>query len=535
MISQRSQTIVSVDENRENITIYSVEDKSLNAAQSMIVQSIHDVHLARRRHFYSFASPPIPSDTLLSVPAYGFVPYVGPTPLPWLADPGPSASLFRIARQDIVGAAEKAFSNVMQDDPDMPNLRSLQTAETYDSTRASSTKDDAFAHLQEQLHIPEDSPGSFSYTAEFGHLLFDNQKQAGSSRVLSLIAPPLPGIWPLEHSLEWLRKGLEGEEAIHSKPSFCPVIPPLAANMDSGLVPSSTSYNLTAEADLSPAEKLQRRLDYWAEQLQQLGVPLRSNSRHQLADIVDVDASSYSEDLLITFAGDRADLAIQLRVKTEGEQEEAGLTLHKAQWVQKANADVLVPESGIDMRLGVAHNEHLSEETILADEGLQRYLEELKAIPVTASVEDSELEEQSAVPPQTAIVQGRKVFMVGARRVCRWEWQLFEDEAVQFKGKLVMEKAIQDDLEDNVSTFKVSRLVGACSRSSALTRVPFDRSSSTKYQMHNWRWTSGGKRVSLKRQRAQRAKWAQRKLQSARKRRAMPPLSHHQRSGPSGE
>lgn len=447
-ISQRSQTIVSIDENGENITIYSVEDASLNTAQSLLVQSIHDDQLLPDRQFFSYASPPIPSDTLVSVPTYGFVPYVGPTPVPWLADPGPNASLFRIARQDIVGADEQVFSNAMQDNPDKPNLRSLQTAETYDSTRAATLKDDAFVQLRDRLNLSKDSSGSCSYTAEFGHLLFDNQSQSGSSRVLNLITPPLPGIWPLEHSLEWLRKD-------SAKPSFCAIIPPIALSLDAGLVPSTSTYNsLISDSDASPSEKLRRRLDYWAETLQQFGLPVRSNARHQLADIVDVNASSYSDDLLITFAGDRADLAITLRVNTE--EGEGGMAFHAAQWIKKATADVLVPESGVDMRLGVAHQEQLMEEVLAADEGLQRYLTEQKAIPPTL-FEHPEVEERAAIVPQTAIVQGQKVFLISARRVCRWEWQLFEDKAAQYKGKLVMEKAVQNEAKDNFSTFKVSR------------------------------------------------------------------------------
>lgn len=456
LISQRSQTVVSLDDEGQNVNIYSVEDASLNAAQSMLVQSAYDDHLSRRRQFYSYASPPIPFDLQVSLPTYGFVPVVGPTPLPWLVDPGHNASLFRLTRQDIVGADDIAFGNTMQDNPDAPSLRSIKTAETYGMTKAATTKEDAFDQLQKQLYILEDSTGTYSYTAEFGHLLFDNNEHAGSPKAMNLVTPPLGGTWPLEHGLEWLRKAVYGDELASSSPSFCSIIPPLAANMDAGRVPSASSYSfdMTSDADVSPQEKHNRKMEYWAEHLQLLGVPLRSNAKHQLIDIVDVDSASFSDDFLITFAGDKADLNIQLRVDTtEGQGE---MVFRGAQWVQRATGDVLVPESSVDLRLGVAYKEPVSEEVLREDDGLQRYLAEQKGYSAEYS-ENTEVEERAAVLPQTAEVQGRKVFLISAKRVCRWEWELFDDRLAHFKGKLVMQKAIQDDNRDNASTFKVSR------------------------------------------------------------------------------
>lgn len=464
-ISRLSRSIVSLDDKGANVTIHSVDDASLEAAQSLLVQSLHDDQQSQKRQMYSYASPPIPSDTFVSIPTYGFIPCVGSSPVSWLFDPGLTTSLFRITRQDIIDADEQAFSE--QDNLDKPFLRSLNSIETYDSSRSTSLSDNIFVQLQDRAQIQNKSSGSWTFTAEFGHLLFNNHDQASESKVLSLITPPVAGTWPLEHGLEWLRNSIQRD--VLAAPSFNSCLPPLAANLDAGTVPSQGSTQPSkdgndADADEDSGERIIRTNQHWSESLRQFGFHLQTNKLHKLYKIVDLETPRFVEDLVITFTGSKADLQIRLRETMEEDRlDSTGLIVDEAKWVQRINADVLVPESSVDVRLGVVHSKSVEESALMKDAGLKQYLEEQREsnsnkILSTNSEESIDVEERPVALPRTAVVEDEKLFLISARRICRWEWDILDKKVASFQAKLVLERGAQDDAGENRSAFKVSSL-----------------------------------------------------------------------------
>lgn len=202
LMSQISQTIVSLDKTGQNVTIYSVNEAALATAETMLSQYLHDTQMTQQRQYHSYASS---SDRQLNeeVPlsdgkvTYAFVPHVGPSPLPWQSDPGTQGSLFRIAQQNEFSPSESVFAKKKKGTAHQTMLQRVDAKE-------SSSDRDLFSVLKSEVSDNETPSGTWSYTADFGHLLFDNHNRASSSRVLSLVYPPLEGSWPLETGLEWL-------------------------------------------------------------------------------------------------------------------------------------------------------------------------------------------------------------------------------------------------------------------------------------------------------------------------------------------
>lgn len=455
-ISRLSRSIVSLDDQGSNVTIYSVDDASLEAAQSLLVQSLHDDRQAYKRQIYSYASAPIPSDTFASVPTYGFIPYVASSPISWLFSPGPTTNLFRIARQDVINADEKVFSE--EDDLDKPSLKSLKSIETYDKAKAASLNDNVFALLQDKVQIQNKSSGSWTFTAEFGHLLFNNHDQASESKVLSLITPPVPGTWPLEHGIDWLRNSIQRD--VLSAPSFNPILPPLAAGLDAGTVPSQFTTQSAEDGDdanQSLEERINRSNQRWSENLSKFGFHLQTNNSHKLHQIVNLNTPRFAEDLVITFTGGKADLEIRLRETTNGVSS-SGMAFHEAKWVQKTNADILVPEASVDLRLGAIYSDEVKESALLEDAGLREYLEEQRDRGNKISTEETpEVEERRATLPRTAIVQDEELFLISAKQICRWEWDILDKKIASFQGKFVLERGAQSDEGENQPAFKVGQ------------------------------------------------------------------------------
>lgn len=343
------------------------------------------------------------------------------------------ASLFRLTRQDMVENEVQPFSPAMQGNADQPSLRSIDTPESYNLPRPSGSGSNVFEELQARLDLGDTAPHQVYYTAEFGHLLFDNSSQACSSRVLSLITPPSPSSWPLEHAAVWMRRG-KAEGDTSRAPSFLACVPPLAVNMDAGFASSST--------------------EYWSDQLSRYGLTARRKA-NDLSDIVDLDSSRFVEIISVTYGGQSADLVVELQRKVD-ENGGAGWTLDKAQWLQHAMADVLVPEAAVDVRLSAQHSEILDVSALVEDEGMQQYLDQQTAVKPASSPKESVEEEEVMEPPRTIVVQGKTLRLVSARRKSQWQWSLLSPPSSRFAGKLVLERAAMVKEAGAASSLQVS-------------------------------------------------------------------------------
>ncbi|UZJ53337.1 hypothetical protein CBS101457_002657 [Exobasidium rhododendri] len=484
-ISQISKAAVSIDEDRNEVTIHHLDDASLSLAQSHLVQFYQNEHSSQKRQYFSYASPPVSLQTRYSVPTFAFEPHVGLSPIPWLSDVGASATLFRLTRQDIIDSKTSPFSVMMQDDPDKPILRHLNIPEDYDSTKLEFSGDDTFQLLHEQLKIEDDSPGAFVYSAEFGNLLIDNQSRASSSKVLSLIRPPLSGSWPLEHALQWLREKASMERVI--TPSFLPNTPPIAVSMDAGIASASTvAPGLDEGRGFSAEERFERKSEYWNEHIRQYGFKVKS-IKNDLRDILDLKSPHFEEVMVVKYSGALAELVIELqRVEkknsdeaTEGIATSSGWIYDKAEWVNRSEGDVIVPEAAVDLRLSTRHAVPVEGKEVAKDERLQQFfLEHMpKAMPdarllpdgASNSAPDEEKQEmqqeESLIDaPSSVTVQGHKMQLSSARRTSRWRWDLQGERAHHYQGCVVMEKTALENDVGYTSSVKIEYAEGAHER-----------------------------------------------------------------------
>jgi hypothetical protein len=300
--------------NAGTVKITSVNKASSQLASNLLTQLQYERQCISSRSYASLTAPSIPSYSDASLPEYSLQAHSNTDDGALLG----SSTAFRLTRQGTAIRSTDVLDWVawgkstehFEATSNMPYVQRLESEKAVNGSKIVQSLLETLPSGNE-----DEGPAKKVFQAEFGHLLF--RPNDASKSIMDLLSAPLPGSWPVEHGLAWLREDIASakeEESLPKRaPTFVPNIPPSAIdaithNTSGELREQSVSTSKLGNTDGIPEDLI----DIFAS----LNAPQKPEARTTLLGMLSDDIV-FTDSLCVRYVRGKQILTVKLTQEQE--------------------------------------------------------------------------------------------------------------------------------------------------------------------------------------------------------------------------